>query len=60
VEARPIETDRTVDNKVVVTKGLKVGERIVVEGSQKAPPGSVVKPVPFEAPAQPAAQPNAR
>lgn len=47
VEARPIEADRVVGNKVIVTKGLKSGERIVVEGSQKAPPGSVVKPVPF-------------
>jgi membrane fusion protein (multidrug efflux system) len=47
VEARNIETDRTVGNKVIVTKGLKPGERIIVEGSQKAPPGSVVKPVPF-------------
>ena len=59
VEVRAIETDRTVGNKVVVTKGLKAGERIVVEGSQKAPPGSVVKPVPFEVPAQSAAQPKA-
>jgi membrane fusion protein (multidrug efflux system) len=48
VEARPIETDRVVGNRVIVTKGLKAGERIIVEGSQKAPPGSVVKPVPFK------------
>jgi membrane fusion protein, multidrug efflux system len=47
VNARNIEVDRTVGNKVIVTKGLKAGERIVVEGSQKAPPGSIVKPVPF-------------
>jgi membrane fusion protein, multidrug efflux system len=47
VETRNIETDRTVANKVIVTKGLKSGERIIVEGSQKAPPGSLVKPVPF-------------
>lgn len=47
VEIRTIELDRTVGNKVVVAKGLKAGERIIVEGSQKAPPGSVVKPVPF-------------
>jgi len=50
VEARTIEIDRTVGNKVIVTKGLKAGERIMVEGSQKAPPGSVVKPVPFTPP----------
>lgn len=47
VELRNIEIDRAVGNKVVVAKGLKAGERIMVEGSQKAPPGSVVKPVPF-------------
>jgi membrane fusion protein (multidrug efflux system) len=59
VESRNIEIDRTVGSKVVVAKGLKAGERIIVEGSQKALPGSVVKPVPFvdsaatNAPAQP-------
>jgi membrane fusion protein (multidrug efflux system) len=47
VEARNIEIDRTEGNKVVVAKGLKAGELIVVEGSQKAPPGSTVKPIPF-------------
>ena len=47
VELRNIEVERTVGTKVVVAKGLKAGERIIVEGSQKAPPGSVVKPVPF-------------
>ena len=57
VEVRNIEVDRTVGTKVVVAKGLRAGERIVVEGSQKAPPGSVVKPVPF-APASPTASAN--
>lgn len=47
VELRNIEIDRTVGTKVVVAKGLRPGERILVEGSQKAPPGSTVKPVPF-------------
>jgi membrane fusion protein (multidrug efflux system) len=47
VESRNIVIDRTVGTKVVVAKGLKPGERVVVEGSQKAPPGSVVKPMPF-------------
>jgi membrane fusion protein (multidrug efflux system) len=50
VEVRTIEVDRTVGNKVVVAKGLKVGERVMVEGSQKAPPGAVVTPVPYNAP----------
>jgi membrane fusion protein (multidrug efflux system) len=47
VEVRSIEVDGSVSNKAVVVKGLKAGERVLVEGSQKAPPGSVVKPVPF-------------
>jgi membrane fusion protein (multidrug efflux system) len=34
VEVRTIEVDRIVGNKVVVAKGLKPGDRIVVEGSQ--------------------------
>jgi membrane fusion protein, multidrug efflux system len=50
VELRRIEVARTVGTKVVIAQGLRPGERILVEGSQKAPPGSVVKPVPFVAP----------
>lgn len=50
VELRTIVVDRIVGNKVVVAKGLKPGERVMVEGSQKAPPGSTVKPVPFTEP----------
>jgi membrane fusion protein (multidrug efflux system) len=48
VQLRNIEIDRAIGNKVIVAKGLKAGERILVEGSQKARPGTVVKPVPFE------------
>ena len=48
VELRNIDIDRAIGNKVIVAKGLRAGERIMVEGSQKAPPGSVVKPVPFQ------------
>ncbi|HVV02271.1 MAG TPA: efflux RND transporter periplasmic adaptor subunit [Verrucomicrobiae bacterium] len=47
VEVRTIEVDRAVGTKVVVAKGLQAGERVIVEGLQKAYPGSVVKPVPF-------------
>ena len=56
VESRNIVIDRTVGSKVVVAKGLKPGERVIVEGSQKAPPGSVVKPLPF----MPASQTNSQ
>jgi membrane fusion protein (multidrug efflux system) len=61
VEVRTIVVEQTVGNKVVVAKGLQAGERIIVEGVQKAPPGSVVKPVPFAstAPADAETQPKA-
>ena len=52
MESRGIEIDRAVGSKVVVAKGLKSGERVVVEGSQKALPGSLVSPVPFVQPAR--------
>jgi membrane fusion protein, multidrug efflux system len=59
VELRKIEIARTVGTKVVIAQGLRPGERILVEGSQKAPPGSVVKPVPFVAPVASENQPPA-
>jgi membrane fusion protein (multidrug efflux system) len=58
VELRTIVVDQIVGNKAIIAKGLKEGERIIVEGSQKAPPGSVVKAVPF-VPAGSDAQPKA-
>lgn len=48
VELRKITINREIGTKVIVADGLKAGEKIIVEGSQKAPPGSVVKTVPFE------------
>lgn len=48
VEARTITISREIGSKVVVAKGLQPGERIIVEGSQKAAPGTSVKPVPFK------------
>jgi len=58
VEVRRIDVDRMVGSKFVVAKGLKAGERILAEGSQKAPPGSVVNPVPFNEPTAPTPQPK--
>lgn len=57
VEARSVQIDRTVGSEVIISQGLKVGERILVEGIQKAPPGSLVNAVPYTAPAaEPATQ----
>lgn len=57
-EVRPITLGDAVGDKWVVKKGLQVGDRIIVEGLQKARPGAVVKPVlaGAGAPATPAGQ----
>ena len=47
VEARMVKLGDTVDDKWIVTDGLKVGDIVVVEGLQKIKPGMTVKTVPF-------------
>ena len=47
VEPRVIKTERAVGENWLVTDGLKVGDRIILEGIQRARPGTVVKAVPF-------------
>lgn len=63
VEPRPIKVVRTVGDSWLVSDGLKTGDRVILEGLQKARPGTPVKTVPFgSAPAAPpagAAQPPA-
>ncbi|WP_194725391.1 efflux RND transporter periplasmic adaptor subunit [Noviherbaspirillum malthae] len=61
VAARPVKADTALQDKWVISEGLKGGERVIVEGFQKAQPGAVVKVVPWkqagaQVPAQPAAQ----
>jgi len=55
VEARPIQTQSAQGDKWIVSSGLKPGERVVVEGLQKAIPGTEVVPVPFVQPSDKAA-----
>jgi membrane fusion protein (multidrug efflux system) len=43
-ELRPVSAGRTTGQQVVITKGLKDGEQVVVEGFQKIRPGAAVKP----------------
>jgi len=63
VEPRVIKVARTVGDSWLVSDGLKAGDRVILEGIQKARPGTVVKTVPFGAkpaegtPAAAAAQP---
>jgi membrane fusion protein (multidrug efflux system) len=46
-EPRPIKALRTVGDNWLVTEGLKPGDRVIVEGLQRARPGTQVKAVPF-------------
>jgi RND family efflux transporter MFP subunit len=46
-EVRPVTLAERYGSGWVVLNGLKAGEQVVVEGLQKARPGSVVKAVPF-------------
>ncbi len=55
-EPREIKVVRTVGDSWLVSDGLKAGDRIILEGLQKARPGTPVKTVPFgSAPATPPA-----
>jgi membrane fusion protein (multidrug efflux system) len=60
VEPRPIKVTRTLGDNWLVTDGLKAGDRVILEGFQKARPGTPVKAVPFGSPsaAPPAAAPQ--
>jgi membrane fusion protein (multidrug efflux system) len=46
VEPRPLKTERAIGNKWLVTSGLQAGDKLIVEGLQKARPGSPVTAVP--------------
>jgi len=65
VETRVLKVSRTLGDKWLVEDGLKPGDRVIVEGMQRARPGAQVKPVPFgskppegAAPAAAAVQPG--
>ncbi|MFZ2197558.1 MAG: efflux RND transporter periplasmic adaptor subunit [Thermodesulfovibrionales bacterium] len=47
VEPRVIKVVRTVGENWLVSEGLKSGDRVILEGLQKARPGTPVKAVPF-------------
>ncbi len=48
LEPRPVELDGWTQGQWIVTKGLKDGDRVLVDGFIKAhDPGMLVKPVPF-------------
>ncbi|MGZ3253220.1 MAG: efflux RND transporter periplasmic adaptor subunit [Burkholderiaceae bacterium] len=49
VASQPVQADTVQDGKWVISKGLKAGDQIIVEGFQKAKPGATVKPVAWQA-----------
>ena len=61
VEPRAIKVVRTVGDNWLVSEGLKAGDRVILEGLQKARPGTPVKAVPFGTKAEetPAGTPKA-
>ena len=48
VQPRSLTTGRAIGNQWLITSGLTHGDRVIVEGIQKARPGMVVKPIPFD------------
>lgn len=57
---RPVKTGGMSGSDFIIADGLKGGEQVIVNGLQKAKPGTVVKPVPWDdkAPLLPAAKPS--
>jgi membrane fusion protein, multidrug efflux system len=47
VQPRPLVLDRALGDKWLVVSGLASGDQVIVEGIQKARPGSKVKAIPF-------------
>jgi membrane fusion protein (multidrug efflux system) len=47
VESKVIKVARTIGDNWLVSEGLKTGDRVILEGLQKARPGTPVKAVPF-------------
>jgi membrane fusion protein (multidrug efflux system) len=46
VAEKVVTADRAINGEWLITAGLEAGERVIVDGLQKAKPGSQVKPVP--------------
>lgn len=56
-EIRPVKVGERIGSEWVISSGLKPGERVVVEGLQKARPGMTVVPKPWSPPAAAGVQP---
>jgi membrane fusion protein (multidrug efflux system) len=51
VELRVLQTDRAIGDQWLVSSGLKPGDRLIVEGLQRALPGAKVRPEEYRTPA---------
>jgi membrane fusion protein (multidrug efflux system) len=60
VLARNVVTGDRVGERILIEQGLKHGDRIIVEGLQKARPGALVNPQPYKPPPTPASTANTR
>jgi len=58
VAPRPVKTGSMAGGDFIIAEGLQGGELVIVNGVQKARPGSMVKPVPWD-PAAPLLNPGA-
>lgn len=47
VQARGVSTGERVGDRWVILEGIKAGDRVIVEGGQKARPGATVQPEPY-------------
>jgi membrane fusion protein (multidrug efflux system) len=50
VLARSVVTGDRIDERWIIEQGLKPGDRVIVEGLQKARPGTEVDPQPYQPP----------
>ncbi len=56
VQVRDVEVGPWTGDRWVITGGLAVGDRVIVDGLQKTGPGAVVTPTPVSTPTVPAAE----
>jgi membrane fusion protein (multidrug efflux system) len=56
VDLRPVKVAEQIGSDLIISEGLKAGEKVIVEGVQKVKSGAIVNPKPFgaETPAAPA------
>jgi membrane fusion protein (multidrug efflux system) len=45
VELRTLTTSRAIGNKWLISSGLQAGDRVIIDGLQKAHPGATVHPI---------------